>query len=332
MKKAIFAGGCFWCMEYVFDKISGVLETISGYTGGKTKNPTYEEVSSGKTGHFEAILIKYDETKISYERLLEFFWKNIDASDDKGQFLDKGTQYKTAIFYQNKEEKELAELSKERILDSKIFGDKVFVSILPANNFFSAENYHQNYYKTCPAQFNAFHQSSGRERFALRLEAKAERFRLFPEKKRYWLGYKKPTLSELKKWLNPLQIRVTQENQTEKPFFNEYFDNFEEGIYVDIISGEPLFSSKDKVDFDSGWPTFTKPLEEKHLLEFKDNSLLEERIEIRSKYANSHLGHLFFDLDKFAGKRYCINSASLFFIPKNQLKEEGYSFYLNLFD
>jgi peptide methionine sulfoxide reductase msrA/msrB len=209
IKKAIFAGGCFWCMEYVFEELPGVIEVVSGYTGGKVKNPTYEQVSTGKTGHYESVLVRYDPTKISYERLLEVFWKSVDPTDAGGQFYDRGSQYKTAIFYIDDEQRQLAEESKRRIEMANIFGSKIVTDILPAKEFYSAEEYHQDYYKKCPLRFESYHKASGRESFTSRFWKNYERFRLFPERQEYWLGYKKPSREELKKILSPLQYRVT---------------------------------------------------------------------------------------------------------------------------
>jgi peptide-methionine (S)-S-oxide reductase len=160
---AVFAGGCFWCMEPPFDDLPGVISTISGYTGGHTENPTYKEVSNGKTGHFEAVQVTYDSAKVSYEKLLEVFWHNIDPFDDDGQFCDKGEQYKAAIFYQNEEEKQLAEASKIAIAKG-LPGQQIVTAIKPAGKFFPAEDYHQGYYLNNPTSYKFYRFTCGRDR------------------------------------------------------------------------------------------------------------------------------------------------------------------------
>ena len=326
-EKATFAGGCFWCMEPPFEKLDGVTEVIAGYTGGQKKNPTYEEVSSGGTGHAEAIQILYDPQKISYEKLLDLFWKQIDPTDSNGQFVDRGTQYRTAIFYHNDEQKHVAEKSLEELNKSGRFEKPIATRIIKFSEFYKAENYHQDYYKKSPSRYKLYKSNSGREQYLEKVWSDDMKTKSQVNQK----NYQKPGNEELKKKLSPLQYKVTQESCTEKAFDNEYWDNKKEGIYVDIVSGEPLFSSLDKFESGTGWPSFSKPIEPGNIVKKDDRSLFMVRTEVRSKDSGSHLGHLFPDGPKPTGERYCINSASIRFIPKENLEKEGYGKYKELF-
>ena len=308
------AGGCFWGTEHFLKQINGVKETQVGYANGNTENPTYEDVCSRDTGHAETVRVLFDKSLAPLEFILELYYKTIDATSLNRQGNDRGTQYRTGIYYTD--EADLPIIKKSLAELEKALGKPVVTELARLKNFFPAEEYHQKYLDNNPGGYCHIEP----ELFEMAKSAKpAPRF-------------SKPDEIALKKLLTPLQYEVTQNAATERPFANEYFDNFKDGIYIDSTTGEPLFVSSDKFESGCGWPSFSKPIENELLNEHTDKSHGMLRTEVRSKNGNAHLGHVFEDGPREkGGLRYCINSASLRFIPINLMEKEGYGDWLYLF-
>jgi len=326
---AIFAGGCFWSMQAAFENVYGVIDAVSGYSGGTSNRPTYNTYAA--SGHVEAVQVSWDPARVTYKELLDAYWHHTNPADGGGQFVDRGPQYRPIVFYLNDQQKVEAEASKAALATSGKLPGPIAAQIVKASAFYPAEEYHQDYPKKNPENYMDYYLNSGRKEFFAKVWGPAVMIDPAAPPSAAKGEWKKPSEDQLKKILTRMQFEVTQQDGTEPPFANEYFNNEQAGIYVDIVSGEPLFSSTDKFDSGTGWPSFTRPLVPSNVVLKVDRSFGMVRSEVRSRYADSHLGHLFDDGPMPTGLRYCMDSASLRFIPVSQLAKAGYGQYLELF-
>lgn len=309
------AGGCFWGVEAYFQRIKGVVDAVSGYANGRTENPSYEDVIHRNSGHAETVRVVYDADVLSLSDILQYYFRVVDPTSLNRQGNDTGTQYRSGVYYTDPAEQAViaAALAKEQ----RKYAQPLVVENLPLQHFYEAEEYHQDYLLKNPGGYCHIDIRKADEP----LEGKAA-----PQGKGFdAAAYRRPDDAELKKRLSPEQYRITRQNGTEYAFSHEYDRLFAPGIYVDVVSGEPLFSSADKYDAGCGWPSFTRPISPDVLTEHSDFSYNMQRTEVRSRAADSHLGHVFPDgpADK-GGLRYCINGASLRFIPLDKMDAEGY--------
>ncbi len=312
LKTIYLAGGCFWGVEEYMTRIAGVYDAKSGYANGNTENPKYEEVLYNNTGHAETVKVVYDPMQVSLDELLERFFKVVDPTSLNKQGNDVGTQYRSGVYYTNYDDKAIVDTALEN-LQTK-YDDPIVVESLMLENFYDAEDYHQDYLKKNVNGYCHIDLSKATEEIIIDAA-----------------DYEAPKLAEIKETLTDEQYKVTQSCGTEMAFTSELNSNYETGIYVDIVTGEPLFLSTDKYDSGTGWPSFTKPIIEEVIVADTENASDFYGTEIKSRSGLSHLGHVFNDGPKDeGGLRYCINGASLKFIPYDEMVAEGYGYLQHL--
>lgn len=326
-KELWLAGGCFWGLEAYMDKLDGVVYADVGYSNGNTENPTYEQVCSGNTGHAETVYLQYDPTRIDLTTLVTYFFKVVDPTSLNRQGNDRGSQYRSGIYYKDPADKVV--IDQAIVLEQAKHSTKVVTEVMSLKNYTVAEEYHQKYLVKNPNGYCHINLASLDKDPRAKMNVAATAAPV-PDKTTA-KTYAKPGPEAIKQKLTAAQYRVSQQGGTEAPFVNEYWNQHEDGLYVDVVTGEPLFSSKEKYDSGTGWPSFTRPIASSAVVDKTDKSLFMERVEVRSRIGESHLGHVFDDGPKDkGGLRYCMNSAALRFVPLAQMEEQGYGEYIPL--
>ena len=335
----LVAGGCFWCVEADLEKLPGIIEVVSGYAEGTNEKPTYENYA--QNGHREVVEVQYNPSVVSFEEILIYAMKHMDPTDDDGSFGDRGQYYSPAFYYETDAQKRTIENLIADVNENGPYDTPLAIEVIERPTFWPAEDYHQDYYKGALTQlkYKYYRNASGRDDFIEEYWGEDTgpdlpwRESATDNPDAAWNSFQKPSDATLQTELTDIQYKVTQKAGTEPAFDNTYWDNKAAGIYVDIVSGEPLFSSTHKFDSGTGWPSFTRPIEYDFVTEHDDYKLLVPRTEIRSKIADSHLGHVFNDAPaELGGVRYCMNSAALRFIPQEEMAAAGYGDFLYLFE